>query len=155
MATAITENIFDIFKKHKVPVNGVLYPRYISAGLHLWDKQHQDSFASEMNELVRQGLVTADNDAYRLTQTGYNQIYKHYTIQDTVDLIMGDFRRRRIGKNEILLLPALLSTLQDADRYHLDNYDQAVKLLVKKGWLLTNGRGFVLTEEGYSEVYPD
>lgn len=155
MITNISEKIFEIFRKHRIPANGVLYPRHISASIHLWEKSGQEGFEEEMNELVRQGFVNAEEDIFRLTQRGYDYLYRRYSIQDTMDVILSDFRKRRIGKNEILLLPALLATLQDVDRYHFDQYDKAIHVLVDKGWLLANGRGFILTEEGYTEVYPD
>lgn len=155
MATAISESIFDIFRKYKVPVNGTLYPRHIVASTHLWDKQRQERFEQQASELVKDGYIVKEGDAYRLTQKGYNYIYQYYSLQDTVELILSDFRKRRIGENEMLLLPALLSTLQEADRYHFDNYDKAMKVLSERGWVATNGRGFVLTREGFSEVYPE
>lgn len=154
MNSKISESIFEIFRKYRIPANGVLYPRHISASLHLWEESGAERFNEEIQKLISKGFVEQEEDTYRLTKQGYEYLYRRYSIEDTMDLIMSDFRKRRIGMNDILLLPALLATLQDADRYHFDHYDKAIRILVEKGLLIANGRGFILTEEGYSAVYP-
>ncbi|MBL0310113.1 MAG: hypothetical protein IPP77_10665 [Bacteroidetes bacterium] len=155
MNSSVSEKIFDIFRKHRIPANGVLYPRHISASVHLWEEESQQSFEEEMSGLVQQGYVNVDDDTYRLTALGYEYLYRHYSLADTIEIILADFRKRRIDKNDILLLPALLATLQNEDRYHFDQYDKAIRCLVEKDWLIANGRGFILTNEGYREVYPE
>lgn len=154
MLTEISERILDIFKKHRIPANGLLYERHITSCTSLWDEEEKDAFADEVKNLTELGYVNKDDTVYRLTQAGYDFLYRHLSMDDTIHLILSDFRKRRIGTNDILLLPALLATLQDAERYHFDHYDKAIRILVNRGWIIANGRGFILTDEGYREVFP-
>lgn len=155
MAITSTQSIFDIFRKHKTPVNGVLYPRHISASIHLWDRSQQEQFRYDIQKLADEEYIIIEQDVYRLTKKGYDYIYQHYSLQDTIDIILADIRRHRIGEDEMLLLQNLMLTLKNAERVHFDNYHEALRQIADRGWVTYNERGVVLTRDGYNEMYPD
>ena len=76
-------------------------------------------------------------------------------LSDTAKLIMDVFRDLKVGKNGSLLAQLLLNKKKGWTKVDQDNFGQALKELEGDGYIREGKNGFILTERGYSYLYPN
>lgn len=150
--TNTQEKILEVFKKHKVPVNGILKPQSIN--FRTWDRRSQDEFQISMNELIEEGYVSVRDNWYVLEEKGYRYIYRNYSIEDTKKIILDVFRKHKVGVGEILMSNHFITTQQNAERFHFDNFNSAMQDLIADGLIEFTDKGYyMLTQLGYDNIY--
>jgi hypothetical protein len=76
-------------------------------------------------------------------------------MKETEELILQEFKTRRIGKNCMLQFGSLHAASFSWGRRHLDNFETALASLIERGLLTQNGKILFLTETGYDYIYRD
>ena len=150
--TNTQEKILDVFKKHKTPKDGLIKPQ--SFDIRSWDRRSQDEFPEAMKQLIADGYSSVKDDWYVLTEKGYNHIYCDYSIEDTKEIILGVFRKHKVGVGEILMQNHFISVQKNADRFHFDNFNSAMQSLISDGLIEITDKGYTkLTQSGYDKIY--
>lgn len=150
--TNTQEKILEIFKKHKTPKEGVIRPQ--SFDINSWDRLSQDEFAEAINQLIEEGYVSVKEGWYLLTEKGYDYIFRNYSIKDTEEVILNFFRKHKIREGEVLM-QRNFNSLQEEDRFHFDNFNNAMQNLILEGLIeiTVEKNYFKLTQAGYNRVY--
>lgn len=150
--TDTQEKIFEVFKKHKTPKDGVIKPQ--SFDIRNWDRRIHDEFQDAIGQLITDNYVSTKDGWYVLTEKGYNHIYSNYTIEDTIELILDVFRKHKVIVGEILMQNHFIKPQQDMDRFHFDNFSIAMQKIIVDGLIeLTKEGCYKLTQFGYNRIY--
>ena len=150
--TSTQEKILEVFKKHKTPKDGVIKPQ--SFDIRSWDRRSQDEFQDAMNQLITDGYVSTKDNWYVLTEIGYDHNYSEYSIEDTKELIMGVFKKHKVGVGEILMQNHFITLQQTMERFHFDNFNSAIQGLISDELFEITDKGYYkLTQSGYDKIY--
>jgi hypothetical protein len=150
----ITEELtLKAFKKFRIPSGGVLKAESFSAEMKRWHKAYQEEAFSARKKLIDGGYLSIKDKCYILTDKGYNYIYKDYSVIDTEKLILTKIGRHGIDVGNIIMTGWLNSLQLEAERFHSDNFNNAIQNLMEKGFIETVEIGYRLTQEGYSKIY--
>lgn len=107
-----------------------------------------------MQQLISDEYISIKDNWYVLTEKGYDHLYSDYSIEDTKDLILGVFRKHKVGVGEILMQNHFISLQQDMDRFHFDNFNAALHSLIAEGQIEINEKNYYkLTQSGYDKIY--
>jgi len=150
--TTTQEKIFEVFREFKIQKNGRL--QFMSFNILSWDKLLREDFRNAMEDLISEKYIVQEKDCYVLTKTGYNYIYRNYSIDDTRALIMDVFQNYGVGVGEVLMQNSFFSWHTTEDRFHIDNLGLAMKDLISEGLIeITETGNFKLTKFGYDKIY--
>jgi len=126
----VQQLILEIFKEFKVPVDGIINP--MSFRVNSWDRNLQDQFIDSIEKLIKEGYVFSKEKNYGITQKGYDLIYQNYSIKDTEELILSLFKKHKVGVDEILMSNNFTLFVNELERYHFDNFTNAIDSLIKE-----------------------
>jgi predicted transcriptional regulator len=145
--------ILKAFKKLRVPCDGALKPESLDIEIKRWPEPYQDEAFDALKRLVDSEYILVRGSSYVLTEKGYDYIYKDYSIRDTEKIILDEIRRRDIDAGNIIMSNWLNALQRDMEIFHSDNFNNAIRSLIDKGFIEAAEMGYKLTQEGYSEAY--
>lgn len=151
--TSTQEKILEVFKEFKIAINGILNPQSLNSRIRTWGKRSQDESTEAIKQLITGGYISSDDKWYILLEKGYNYIFRNYSIEDTEQLILDVFRKHKIGVGEILMQNSFLSFRQEAERFHFENFNNAILNLHTKRLIESSDMGYKLTQAGYERIY--
>lgn len=151
--TNTAEKILEVFKEFKTPVNGVLKPQSLDSRIRNWDKRSQDEAANAINQLITDEYISTKDNWYVLLEKGYTHLFSGYKLEDTENIILSVFAKHKIGVGQMLMTNSFITLQNSVERFHFDNFNNAINSLIEKGLIQTTERGYILTQNGYDKIY--
>lgn len=130
------------FARTNSRANHVLPMRTLRIGvMQRLSREDQEVFINGINSLIEDGVVTYEPpreglEVLRLTEQGYDELYKAKDISDLKGDIMNIFRGKNINENEIIpmryFIQSFVPTLNPKDQ---DQFTAACNELISEGKL--------------------
>jgi hypothetical protein len=151
--TNTQQKILEVFKEFKTSLNGVLKPQSLDSRIRNWDRRSQDEAANAVEQLIKEEYISTNDNWYVLLEKGYNHLFSDYKLEDTENIILDVFKKHKIGVGQMLMTNSFISTQNSAERFHFDNFNNAINSLIQKHLIESTERGYILTQSGYEKIY--
>lgn len=150
----LQQKILEIFAEFRTPVNGVLKLQSIESKITKWDRRSQDNSQQALNSLISDGYIIDTKDYWlRLTQKGYDFLNQGYSILDTEEVILDFLKMRSLKTGHVIMENWLTNLTTKLERFHFDNFHEALQNIVDKGYIELRHNGMFLTQKGYDKIY--
>ncbi len=149
----LQQEILKIFGEFKTPVNGIISLQSVESRIRNWDRRSQDNSKQALDELISTGYVGTKNSWLTLTQKGYDFLNQGNSIADTEEIILDFLRKRNLGVGHIIMENWFTSLRTKLERFHFDNFNEALQNIINKGFIEVRSDGLFFTQKGYDKIY--
>ena len=155
------EKIFDLFRQAKCKVGHIVPMRNIMGLMQTLNPVEQQQLENVLQRLESQGYFTYEADGgkcLRLTQKGYDHIYKPCSMTDSEleEKIFDLFRQAKCKVGHIVPMRNIMGLMQTLNPVEQQQLENVLQRLESQGYFTyeaDGGKCLRLTQKGYESIY--
>lgn len=161
------EIVFDAFRRTNSRAGHILFMRTFRMGaMRRMNPAQQQEFIDTLDAMIAEGLITYESgdggmDLLRLTEAGYNELYKCKEDYEIAEMVMNEFRRNNYNIGEIIPMRSFnFNFIPRLNPKEQDRFAVVVNTLIDSGFIIYNDgkhdkpiEGLILQEGGYNYIY--